>query len=167
MSNERRRQAAQGPGVWIRKGWQVLSRVPGGRHLFDRLLGLYIPYTGALGAHVTQLQPGLARVRLRGRRGVRNHLGSMHAIALANLAELTGNLALAYSLPDDARFIVKSMSIDFLKKARGSIEALCQCPPVETSDERAYDLDVTLTDPKGDVVARVKLDTLVGPTRSR
>src|SRR5690242_2374575 len=81
---------------WIRDGWRRLQHVPGGRRLFDRLLGIAIPYTGALGAEVVSLSNGHARVRLRERRGVRNHLHSIHAIALANLAELTGNLALVH-----------------------------------------------------------------------
>ena len=62
------------------------------------------------------------------RRAVRNHLDCVHAIALANLAELAGNVALAYSLPDDARFIVSGMEIEYLKKARGMITAIGESP---------------------------------------
>jgi acyl-coenzyme A thioesterase PaaI-like protein len=146
-------------------GWERLRGVPGGRRVFDRLLGAAIPYTGALGARVVSLSPGSARVQLKDRRGVRSHLGSVHAIALANLGELTGNLALAYSLPDDARFIVKSLAIEYRKKARGTIEASCQCDPPRSSEKQSYGLDVTLTDASGDVVASVRLETLVGPNR--
>lgn len=155
----RARSAAQ----WIRDGWERLRYLPGGRRLFDRLLGLAIPYTGALGAQVLSLESGHARVLLRDRHGVRNHLDSIHAIALANLAELTGNLALVYSLPPDARFIVKGLSIEYLKKARGDITGECRCEPIASSERRAYPLDVQLLDDSGTVVAKARLETLVGP----
>ncbi len=156
---------ARSAGQWIRDGWERLRYLPGGRRLFDRLLGLAIPYTGALGAHVLSLESGHARVRLPDRHGVRNHLDSIHAIALANLAELTGNLALVYSLPLDARFIVKAISIEYLKKARGDITAECRCEPITSSERRSYTLDVQLSDGAGTVVATARLETLVGPLR--
>lgn len=155
----RARSAAQ----WIRDGWERLRYLPGGRRLFDRLLGLAIPYTGALGAQVLSLEIGHARVRLPDRHGVRNHLDSIHAIALANLAELTGNLALVYSLPPDARFIVKGLSIEYLKKARGDIIGECHCEPISSSERRSYPLEVKLTDASGTLVAKARLETLVGP----
>ena len=159
LEDLRTRSAAE----WIREGWQRLQGLPGGPRLFDRLLGLAIPYTGALGAEVVSLERGHARVRLRDRRGVRNHLNSIHAIALANLAELTGNLALVYSLPADSRFIVTALGIEYLKKARGEILAECRCEPLESAERREYELGVELRDASGTVVAKARLKTLVSP----
>src|SRR5262245_61906775 len=109
----------------LRTAWDRLGRLPGGPALFSRLVGWMAPYTGSIGARVVELRRGYARAVLPDRRAVRNHLRSVHAIALANLAELTGNAALAYSLPDDARFIVAGMSIEYVKKARGTITGEC------------------------------------------
>ena len=147
----------------IREGWERLRDVPGGRLVFTRLLGAAIPYTGSLGARIETLEPGYARVTLRDRRAVRNHLRSVHAIALANLAELTGNLALVYSLPKDSRFIVTALSIEYKKKARGLITGECRCTPPVSAEKQTYELAVTLTDPSGAVVATATLKTLVGP----
>jgi hypothetical protein len=98
---------------------------------------------------------------------VRNHLSCIHAVALANLVELTGNLALGYSLPDDARFIVSGMGLDYLKKARGSITGECHIPLIESSAKREYQIPVTLRDEHGDVVVQGTLRTLVGPKTRR
>src|SRR6187455_2921756 len=115
-------------GNFIRTSWDRLARVPGGRAIFSRLIGIAAPYSGSIGARVIDLSRGSARVELEDRRSVRNHLDCVHAIALANLAELTGNVAVFYSLPDDARFIVSGMEIEYVKKARGTITAVGESP---------------------------------------
>ncbi len=150
----------------IRKAWDTLSELPGGPRLFSKVVGRAAPYTATIGARVTQLSAGEAVVQLRDRPAVRNHLKSVHAVALANLVELAGNIALAYSLPDDARFIVKRMSIDYLKKARGTLTARSECPVPETSARQELEVIVDVLDQRGEVVARGTLTSVVGPKRS-
>jgi acyl-coenzyme A thioesterase PaaI-like protein len=109
------------------------------------------------------LRAGYAEVQMPDRRAVRNHLDCVHAVALANLAELAGNVALMYSLPDDARFIVSGMEIEYTKKARGTITAVGEPPIPRTAARAQYDVIVTLRDAGGDQVARAILHSLVGP----
>jgi uncharacterized protein (TIGR00369 family) len=153
------------PGNMIRSAWQRLGPIPGGKRLFSALVGQAAPYTGTMGASVLDLREGYARVRLRDRRAVRNHLGCVHAVALANLCELTGNLAMAYSLPDDARFIVAGMNIDYLKKARGPITGETECPVPSSSAKTTYEVPVVLRDERGEEVAKAVLRTQVGPKK--
>jgi acyl-coenzyme A thioesterase PaaI-like protein len=147
----------------LRVAWDILSGVPGGKVVFSRLVGRMAPYTGTIHATVTVLRAGYAEVTMHDRRGVRNHLDCVHAIALANLAELAGNVALAYSLPDDGRFIVAGMEIEYVKKARGAIKAIGESPVPRSSARAAYDVPVTLRDASGEVVAKAVLHGLVGP----
>jgi len=147
----------------MRAAWDMLSGVPGGKTVFSRLVGRMAPYTGTIHPHVTVLRTGYAEVTMRDTRAVRNHLDCVHAIALANLAELAGNVALFYSLPDDARFIVSGMEIEYVKKARGTITATGEAPVPRTSERAAYDVEVTLRDASGDEVAKAVLHSLVGP----
>lgn len=153
-------------GNFVRDSWDRLSKVPGGKTLFSRLVGTAAPYTGSIGARVVELARGRARVELADRRKVRNHLDCIHAVALANLAELTGNVAVAYTLPDDARFIVAGMSIEYLKKARGTITGSAHCPLFSNNEKAEYEIEVSMTDRGGEEVARATLRTLVGPKRS-
>ena len=150
----------------IRQAWDILSTLPGGKAVFSALVGRMAPYTATIHAHVDVLRPGFAEVRMADRRAVRNHLDCVHAIALANLAELAGHVALAYSLPDDARFIVSGMEIEYTKKARGTITAVGAPPVPRSSTRAAYDVPVTLRDESGDQVARAILHSLVGPKPS-
>jgi uncharacterized protein (TIGR00369 family) len=151
----------------IRALWDRLRDLPAGPRLFSMLMSQAIPYTGSISARVLELRPGFARVAMADRAKLRNHLHSLHAVALANLAEYTGNLALAYSLPDGARFIVKDLSISYLKKARGRIVAECSCPVPTSSETHDYLLEVTLQDEQGETVTRAKLSTRVGPVPTK
>ncbi|MDQ3341731.1 MAG: DUF4442 domain-containing protein [Myxococcota bacterium] len=147
----------------IRDIWNLVSGFPGGKTLFSKLVGRMAPYTGTINATVTVLRAGYAEVVMHDKKSVRNHLDCVHAVALANLAELAGNIALAYSLPDDGRFIVSGMEIEYLKKARGTITAVGEPPVPRTANRAQYDVPVTLRDASGETVAQVILHSLVGP----
>jgi acyl-coenzyme A thioesterase PaaI-like protein len=147
----------------LRDMWNLLSGMPGGKRVFSRLLGRLAPYSGTIHATVTVLRAGYAEVQMHDRRSVRNHLDCVHAIALANLAELAGNVALMYSLPDDARFIVSGMEIEYTKKARGTITAVGEPPAPRSAARAQVDVPVTLRDDRGEQVARAVLHSLVGP----
>lgn len=133
--------------------WLWLSRWPGGRWLFAKVIARAVPYTGSIGARIEVLAPGSATVTLRDRRAVRNHLGSIHAIALANLAEVSSGLAMLVALEPGVRGIVTRIEITYLKKARGTLTATGSASPgavVEPVERLAY---ATIVDAMGEVVA--------------
>ena len=153
-----------GPG--LRKQWRRFSAPPGGKLFFSVVLGRYVPYTGSIGAIIQRLEPGLCVVSLRDRRRVRNHLGSIHAIALANLGEMVTGLALMNSLPDRARGILTGFNVDYLKKARGRLTAECRCEIPVDNTEREYELTGEIRDAQGDIVTTARARWLVGPVKT-
>ena len=143
--------------------WERTSRMPFGRYVFSKVLSTLVPYSGTIRPLVLELRPGYARIQMRDRKAVRNHLQSIHAIALMNLAELTGGLALNVGMPDDARGIVTGLSIDYLKKARGTLIGECDYPMPDMSTEREIEVVTELKDTSGDVVARATARWKIGP----
>ncbi len=153
------------PGNPLRDLWDRLAPLPGGKRLFSRFVGWLAPYTGSIDFVVQELHRGGGRVLMRDRRPLRNHLRSVHAIALANLAEVAANVPLVYALPDDARFIVAGFCIDYLEKARGDVTAVSRFEPPRDAERREVPVEVELFDPRGRVVARARFRSLVGPKK--
>ncbi len=128
----------------------------GGEWLFGRMIGRMVPYTGTVRPRVEVLEPGYARVSMADRRSVRNHLGSIHAIALANLGEFASGLASLVGLPEDIRGIVVGLEVEYLKKARGTITAESRVEaPDAVTEAVEHPVTAEMRDQEGDIVARV------------
>ncbi len=153
--------AHQPSAVYAR--WLSLKDKPGGKRLFNFLLGRMVPYSGSISPRVQELEPGHCVVTMDDRRKLRNHLNSIHAVALMNLGELSSGLAVITAIPADARGILAGLSIEYLKKGRGTLRAVCECPVLESSERKEYEVGAEITDREGDVVARVTARWLVGP----
>lgn len=152
------------PGRRILRLWRLLGGLPGGRWLFHRLLYWTVPYSGSTGATIDELEPGRVRLHLDERRRVRNHLGSVHAVALVNVGELASGLAMLTALPPELRGIVVRLETDFLKKARGLLVVESSVdPPDAVHDDVERTVESEIRDADGDVVARVRVDWRLSP----
>ena len=145
--------------------WNQLTRWPGGRTLFGAVVGWRVPYAGSIKADVVKLTYGEATVALPDRRAVRNHLNSVHAVALVNLGELTANMALMSMQPSSGRWIVTRMEADYLKKARGRLTARCTVAPQDWSQDGTEVGEVAIQDENQDTVVRLKVHWKLGPKR--
>ena len=140
----------------IRRMWEKFSGLPGGKYLFSKAVGKAAPYTGTIGAEVVELRPGFAKVQMKDKKKVRNHLNSIHAIALINLGELATGAAVMYQVDGRGRGILKGMSMEYTKKARGTITATCDFVVPEEAGKHDLEVDGILTDKSGDVVATAR-----------
>jgi acyl-coenzyme A thioesterase PaaI-like protein len=151
------------PGARILAAWERLSPLPGGKRLFSLFLGQLAPYTGSMGARCEDLRPGHARWTLRDRRRVRNHLRSVHAIALVNLAEVASGTAMLTALPPGVRGIVTRIEIDYRKKARGLLTAESHPEVAPVPEPRDQQVEARVTDAEGDVVAVARVTWRLAP----
>jgi acyl-coenzyme A thioesterase PaaI-like protein len=134
--------------------WETLSVLPGGNWLFSKGLGLLIPYTGSIEPLVLELRPGYAKVQIQDQKAVRNHLESVHAIALANLGEFVGGLATITQLQETQQAIVTELKYEFLKKARGTLTAEATANLPEIIGDTDVLIESLIRNEAGEVVTR-------------
>lgn len=148
---------------FILNGWRQAKSIPGGKIIFSLMIKKLIPYTGALKAQIVKLEKGNVELKLKDRRGVRNHLSSIHAMALANLGEFSTGLAIITGLPPKKRAILKGFEIEYLKKARGTLSAKSSYAHKDSNlDSEDIKVLGEIFNTEGEVVAHVKALWRVG-----
>ncbi|MBE1159137.1 hotdog fold domain-containing protein [Dyella acidiphila] len=145
--------------------YQRITRWPAGHWLFSRAVCLRAPYFATIAPRFVVLAPGRCEVRMRDRRRVHNHLGTVHAIALCNLAELSAGTMAEASMPPGMRWIPKGMSVDYLAKAIGSMHALATPDAAAVESAAGYEWPVTVrvSDAAGQEVFRARITMWLSP----
>jgi len=103
--------------------WSKLSGFTFGRWLFSKIVCFKAPYFSTVSPVIVTLEKNLCVGTISQKRSIQNHIGSVHAIALCNLAELCGGLMTDVSVPAGMRWIPKEMKVKYLQKAFGKITA--------------------------------------------
>jgi acyl-coenzyme A thioesterase PaaI-like protein len=137
--------------------FEALKPFRGGRYIFSRVVGLFAPYSATIGAFVEHLEPGVAHCCMNDAPWKRNPFASIHAIALANLAEMTAGLAGMTALQSTKGTIgiPVGMNIEYKVKARGKLFCKAAMPSKipETEGVSFIDIPCNISDSKGQVVA--------------
>ena len=131
-----------------------------GRWLFSRIICWKAPYFGSIAPRIEVLEPGRCVVHLRQRRSIQSHIGTVHAIAMCNAAELAGGMATEVTIPASMRWIPKGMSVRYLKKAFGVLHATARVEAIpdgsasqehhafievrNAADEVVFDAEITM-----------------------
>ncbi len=155
------------------RAWLRLPRNTMGSAAFSLAMCVRVPYFGSVLPRVRSMAPGKCTVTAPKWWGIRNHLGTFHAIAACNLAEAAMGMLAEATVPTTHRWIPKEMNVRYLAKATTSLTAvaeLAELPDfdaVEDSVEDGFDLvvPVSITDAHGLEV--VHADITVWISRNR
>jgi uncharacterized protein (TIGR00369 family) len=129
--------------------YRKFSRWPLGRRAFSWLFCLRAPYFRSIRPRIEELRAGRCVARMRNRRAVRNHLGTVHAIAMCNLAEAVAGLCTEATIAPGLRWIPKGMRVDYLRKATTpELTAACALEPAALREGDCA-VDVEITDSQG------------------
>jgi acyl-coenzyme A thioesterase PaaI-like protein len=96
---------------------------------------------------------------------VQNHIGTVHAIAMCNLAEIAAGTLTEVSIPDSMRWLPKGMTVEYLKKAETDVEATATFPTVDEGAARDVPATVEVRDRSGAVVCRATITMWVSPRK--
>lgn len=147
--------------------WRKLEPKPFGKRLFSWIVCRKAPYFAGIAPRMVSLEPGRGEATVAHRRAVTNHLGTVHAIALCNLAEFVGGLTCDVSIPASMRWIPKGMTVEYRKKAVGLQRAVATpaFSPREASEGYDLPMDVVVTGPDGDTTFTARIAMWVSPKR--
>lgn len=144
-----------------------LSRLPLGIWLFSRLVCFKAPYFGSIRPRIDVLEPNRCEATIPDRRAAHNHIGTVHAIALCNLAELTGGLMTDASLSPSMRWIPKGMQVEYVKKAVGTLRGMAtpEFSPEEAVAGYELPVNVQVRNAADEIVFRARILMWVSPRR--
>ena len=147
--------------------YRKFTRWPAGHWLFSRAICFKAPYFGTISPRVVSLEPNRCEVRIADRRRVHNHIGTVHAIALCNLAELAAGVMTDATLPASMRWIPKGMTVEYLKKATGTMHGVAtpDVPVVESTSGYELPVTVIVKNDAGEAVFRASIAMWVSPRK--
>jgi acyl-coenzyme A thioesterase PaaI-like protein len=129
--------------------WKTTTGVPVigktvGKRVFSLAFSQKAPYFATIHPRVVELRPNYAEVRIPKRRGVQNHIGTVHAIALCNGLEMAMGALAETTIPKTKRWIPKGMEVSYTAKATTDIRCIAE------TDQEQWDTA------NGDLPVRVK-----------
>lgn len=130
---------------------------------FSKLVGAVAPYFQTIDPEFVDLKPGYAEIMLRNQKKVHNHIGTIHAIAMCNAAELVAGTMTDVSIPLGARWIPEAMSVQYLAKAKTDLKVVADGEGIDFSQDGALVVPVAAYDDQGtkcfsaDITMNVKL----------
>ncbi|TGD85394.1 DUF4442 domain-containing protein [Mycolicibacterium sp. CH28] len=149
------------------RAWQRLAGRPGGSRIFSAAAVLRVPYFATVLPRVVVMEPGYAEVSVPNWIMVHNHLGTVHAIAMCNAAELAMGMAMEATLATDHRWIPKAMTVQYLHKATTALRARAHLTlPDQIGDGTEVTVAVGVFDRNDTEVAHADITTWVTPVRS-
>lgn len=89
-----------------------------GPEQFSKMIGTVAPYFATIDPEIVALRPGYAELKLVNQKKIHNHIGTIHAIAMCNGAELLAGTVTDVSIPEGARWLPTGMTVRYLAKAK-------------------------------------------------
>src|SRR5689334_18467229 len=147
---------------------QRATRVPVvGRGAFSLAFALKAPYFLTIAPTLVELRPNHAQVRIRKWWGVHNHIGTVHAIAVANGLEMAMGALAEATIPEHLRWIPKGMDIDYLALSDSTLLCEADTDPADWAGPGEVAVRVKATRRDGVVVVRGVLRLHVSARRAR
>lgn len=122
--------------------------------LLSRLFCSQVRFAGTAGVRIQRLANDEVRMSLANQRRTRNHIGGIHAAAMALLAESASGCMVGMNLPDHKLPLIKTLKVDYLRRTSGGLRAIARLTPEQRramlEDDRGEALiQVTLLDNSG------------------
>lgn len=145
--------------------WRRLGGSRGGRWVFSLGVALKAPYFLTIRPQVVELEPGRSVVTAKKRWRVHNHIGTFHAIAMCNLAEITMGLVAEATVPRSHRWIPLGIEAEYLLPGKTSLRGEAILDPIPEFGDEKFDVvvPVRITDTDGQLIAQMRIPIRISP----
>ncbi|MDY6451233.1 DUF4442 domain-containing protein [Acinetobacter faecalis] len=92
--------------------------------LWSRAFGRVVPMVGTAKVQYLEMLPNKVVVQLANHKAMQNHIGQIHACAMALIAETATGFVTAMNVPDTAIVLIKSFKVDFKRPTKGAMTAV-------------------------------------------
>lgn len=124
----------------------------------DKVLTLGIPFNAPHGFTIKTISPDQVRVSLPNRKLNHNHIGGVHACAMATVGEYCAGLSLLSSFGiSKYRLIMSELSVTYTWQGRTDLEGICSPRAIDIEAVRAsLDEGKTYSQPLETIIQEVK-----------
>jgi len=117
-----------------------------GKEKYGKMVCELAPYFSSIDPQFLDMKPGYVEIQMKNRKEIQNHLGSIHAAAMCNVAELAGGTLTEISLPEGKRWIPGAMNVQYLAKAKTDLRAIADGSGIDWSVQGALSVPVEVFD---------------------
>ncbi len=122
--------------------------------LLTTLFTTKVKFAGTTGVKIEKITHQQTILLLKNKKSVQNHIGGIHAVAAAVLAESATGVVFGMNVPDSRLPLLKSMKIHYQRRMQGDLKAIAnltldQIQMIEQKEKGDIIVDVTITDESG------------------
>jgi len=120
-------------------------------YLLTKLFCSKVKFAGTSGIKIDRVTQQQVEITLANKKKVQNHIGGIHAIAAAVLAESATGIVFGMNVPDKSLPLLKSMKIDYLRRMQGNLKAIAKldfndCQDMKNNEKGSLVIPVIITD---------------------
>jgi len=131
--------------------------------LLTKLFTSKIKFAGTTGIKISEITHQKTQLRLLNKKSVQNHIGGIHAIAAAVLAESATGIVFGMNVPNSKLPLLKSMRVDYQRRMQGSLTAVAnltdeQILLIEREDKGSVLVPVIIEDESGQIPIECQME---------
>ena len=129
-----------------------IKKLPKGTHSFflTKLFCSQVKYASTSKVILVDVKQTEVKLLMKNSKRVQNHIGGVHAIAAALLAESATGIVFGMNLPDSGLPLLKSMTINYQRRMQGDLTAVATISAEQiallTQEKGNMEIAVVITD---------------------